>query len=156
MERDRLDRIEMDLARVSRQIAGLPVRIARSGGGGGGGASGTFVCTLSSNIGASTPGGTMTAGTGTVYSIGEDGELTEVGTRDIFNPFTCTLPSAAAQYTCAKTFEGATDADDQFTIVGPDMMQVLYSLTGSAEKTTLSLPSGETSAADIQWLGGDC
>jgi hypothetical protein len=98
----------------------------------------------------------MTAGTGTVYSIGEDGELTEVGTRDIFNPFTCTLPSAAAQYTCAKTFEGATDADDQFTIVGPDMMQVLYSLTGSAEKTTLSLPSGETSAADIQWLGGDC
>lgn len=64
-------------------------------GGGGGGASGTFVCTLSSNIGASTPGGTMTAGTGTVYSIGEDGELTEVGTRDIFNPFTCTLPSAA-------------------------------------------------------------
>lgn len=32
-ERDRITRLEYDLARISRQIAGMPVRIARSGGG---------------------------------------------------------------------------------------------------------------------------
>lgn len=34
-DRDRLDRLEYDIARIARQLAGLPVRLAKSGGGGG-------------------------------------------------------------------------------------------------------------------------
>lgn len=143
---------------VDRKLSGTGKQwaiVLLGGGGGRDGASGTFICHLDADINPAVLGSTE-PGSAEVFSVGEGGALTSLGTRNVYSPFTCKLPASAAQYACAKTFEGETDADDEFTITGPDMMQVLYSLTGSAEKTTLSLPSGETSAADIQWLGGDC
>jgi len=120
------------------------------------GASGTFVCVLSGDIASSTPGSTMTSGTGTVYSVGSGGALSSLGTRTIYNPFTCEMPASSAQYACAKTYDDATDSDDEFTIIGPDVIRVLYNLMGAGEKTVLSLPAGASGADDIQWLGGEC
>lgn len=120
------------------------------------GASGTFVCTLSADIAAATPG-SMTAGSGTVYSVGQNGALSSVGTRDIYNPFTVEAAASNAQYTCAKTYDHPTDeSQDEYTIIGLDIMAVLYNLTGAGAAKTLAIPETGSGADDIQWLGGEC
>lgn len=124
------------------------------------GASGTFVCVLSADISPTSPG-SLTQGGATVYNVGENGILTELGPRTVFNPFTCKLPHAGAQYPCARTYlhktgHGFTEtpADDQFTITGADVIAVICALSGFGPATLLGLPDGASPLPGLlQFIG---
>lgn len=147
--------------RVGVYGAGLtPLYVVLTGGTGNDGASGTFTVVLDDYILAASES-SMSEATGTVRSIGENGSLSEEGTRKIFNPFPHSLPDTVggitAIYTCQKTWDDPDDeADDEFTIVGIDVMQLLASLPGFTGMTVLAMAEGGTRSSDIAWLGTQC
>lgn len=134
-------------------------RLGEGGSRGAAGASGTFVCTLNSDFPATIAGDEveMQGGTGVVYEILPAGELSLLGSRQIYNPFRILLPAAGGgetiQYTCAKTTEVEGSDDDEFTITGIDPLHLLASLTGFAANKLLYTDG--TLVTDIQW-GGTC
>jgi hypothetical protein len=120
-----------------------------------------FVCTLSGTISAGSTSN-MGVGTGTVYSIGNGSALTSVGSRTIHNPYLSTLPATAAGsqtilYTCVKTWDDPSDADDEFTITGIDWLRLLTTLSGFGQHKILWASDAATpTAGDIEWAGQEC
>jgi hypothetical protein len=161
---DRIAKLEHKLELVAREIAGLPVALARSGGTAQvATASGLYLCTISS-IGAAESITSCAQGTGSVYVRKKGAVNDEVGSRTIFNPFVIDLPGVAAGktivYPCQKTHEeepGEEHEDDEFTILSIDPLHRIAAINGFAEKTSLSVREGGGGSVDtMEWLGGEC
>lgn len=121
----------------------------------------TYVCTLAGTISAGTTTN-MGPGTGTVYAIGTGSGLTSLGTRTIYNPYLTALPATAPGsetllYTCSKTHDDPTDANDKFTITGVDWLRVFATIAGFGQYKILWASDAATpTAADIEWAGAEC
>jgi len=160
MNQDRIARLERKLELVAREIAGLPVALARSSRGKADSASGVFVCTLSGQISAGSESAAG-VGSGTVKKILPGGQYEDLGTRIILNPFVIALPATVLGkdlvYPCSKTHTAESEDDDEYTLLGNDPLHLLASLDGYGQKTSLSVGlGGGSSVDDMEWLGGDC
>ncbi len=87
-ERDRVTRLEYDMARLARQVAGLPVRIAKSAGGGGATSSGSItLCRVTTEITAASDNLVDNWGDGEVRTMDiATGELS-AGSTTVRNPW---------------------------------------------------------------------
>jgi hypothetical protein len=84
------------------------------------GESGTYAVQLLGDIEAGNVPTALGEGDGSVYSIGDDGALTFLGSRKIYNPFPETLPESDAVYPCHRTGTGGPNPEDaEFTIASP-------------------------------------
>lgn len=122
------------------------------------GASGLYFCTLDAPLEASNTSA-LTGGLGLVYVIGKGGLLTELGARTIYHTNPYDIPGVGAQYPCAKTYLhhedlDETEEDDEFTITGPDVLNLMKIQTGfAANKAFFSTTSD---IFGMGWYGKTC
>lgn len=140
MTGDQLTRLEREIKLLARQVAGLPIRIAESGGGGGGK---TFTAFAASSIGAGSATD-PTSGTGTVYEVAADGTTTEVGVdKTLWNPYEHGVKGSLS----VSEIDG-----DNYQIVGYDLLQALWLRPGAGARKLLGTEAGASSPTDLKFL----
>jgi hypothetical protein len=173
-ERDRLDRIEYDIARISRQIAGLPARLARGSGGGGGSTNNlTSFAVVVEAAGANGGTGACVLLNDDMVALDEEGDVLIVDDTDpeydqdkvdaVKVEFKCAqvyapCPALARVWLSSREVirPGSVLADHKIWGVCVDVVDYLYALAGAGAETSLVIPTAGDGPEDIKWQGGEC
>ncbi len=159
MRIDRLDRVEMDIAKIGRQIAGLPVRLAKSGGSPS--TANTALAVVTDAAGTSSHGSSgISFGTvGKCYLLEDDGSVSSSDVDDKIefkSLHRVGIPvDTIIQLTATKAITpGSTWDENKVKGQVIDFVDEAAQLVGfDADKI---LYTDGTDATDIQWGGAEC